>query len=77
MKDSTVRIYKYDKNGYSYSAYIYCEGDTVSDEIVGVEPVISISFVEDNISNETIQDVSSSGFKITIEGGKKMEKLLV
>ena len=71
MKDSVVRIYKYDKNGYSYTAYLYCEGDVVPNVIEGVRPTISFEFKGDNLEEEIYQDVSKAGFRITIDGGKK------
>ena len=67
--DSRVRIYKYDKNEYSYTAYIYCEGDVVPDNIDGVEPTISIGFSGNKQEDDTIHDVSISSFKATINGG--------
>ncbi len=76
MKDSFVRIYKYDKNGYTYTAYLYCEGDVVPNTIEGVQPTISIEFTGDNLEEEIYQDVSSSGFRITINGGEKDGKNL-
>ncbi len=76
MKNSFVRIYKYDKKGYTYTAYLYCEGDTVPDVITGVEPIIGITFSGDNVTDGNIQDVSTSSFKATIEGGKKDGKNL-
>ena len=33
MDDSVVRIYKYANNGYTYTPYLYCEGDEVPDVI--------------------------------------------
>ena len=67
--DSRVRIYKYDKSGYSYTAYIYCEGDTVPDSIIGVEPTISISFSGNKQTDGIIHEVAISSFKATISGG--------
>ena len=67
--DSIVRIYKYNKSGYTYTAYIYCEGDTVPNDFSGVEPSISIGFSGNKQADDTIHDVSISSFKATIDGG--------
>ena len=67
--NSVIRIYKYNKTGYTYTAYIYCEGDTVPDSFSGVEPSISIGFSGNKQADDTIHDVSISSFKITINGG--------
>ncbi len=76
MKDSVVRIYKYDKDSYSYTAYLYCEGDEVPEKITGVPPIIGITFTGDNLKDEVVQDVSKAGFRITIDGNKKDGKNL-
>ncbi len=76
MEKSFVRVYKYDKNGYSYSAFLYCGEDEVPETITGVEPSISIAFKGENLTDEVLQDVSNSGFVVTIEGGKKDGKNL-
>ncbi len=78
MKDSFVRIYKYDKTGYTYTAYIYCEGDTVPADITGVQPFIDISFSGDNVhddDNKYHEDVSISAFTATIQGSSDNSEL--
>ena len=42
---------------------IYCEGDTIPDEVEGVKPNITISFAGDNAIGNNIQNVSISSFK--------------
>ena len=67
--NSVIRIYKYNKTGYTYTAYIYCEGDAVPNSINGVEPSISVGFSGSKKEDNAIHDVAISSFKVTIDGG--------
>ena len=62
MRDSFIRVYKYDETGYTYTAYIFCEGDTVPTEIEPVGPDIHVdfSYPDDAIyANVTLTDGSA------------------
>ena len=49
MDDSVVRIYKYANNGYTYTPYLYCEGDEVPDVIEPEKPVASIVYTDEQV----------------------------
>ena len=51
MDDSVVRIYKYANNGYTYTPYLYCEGDEVPDVIEPEKPVASIVYTDEQGNN--------------------------
>ena len=68
MQDSYARIYKYAQNGYSYTAYIICEGDDVVSEEAGINPLINITFSGDKDASGNIKNVSTSSVYITIDG---------
>lgn len=72
MKDSVVRVYKYDTENYNYTAYIYCEGDDVPSSIEGIKPDINITFTDskDNPYNISKDNVTTAVVKISIDGGK-------
>ncbi len=46
MNDSTVMVYKSNK-GYTYTPFLYCEGDTVPAQIVPEKPSIGITFTDE------------------------------
>ena len=67
---SYVKVYKSDKNKYTYTPYLMCEGDTATAENASVTPSISIGF-SGSKSGSNIQNVATSSFKVTISGGRK------
>ena len=70
MDDSVVRIYKYANNGYTYTPYLYCEGDEVPDVIEPEKPVASIVYTDEqgnNIANAS-ENVNIAMTDIDIKG---------
>ena len=76
MADSKVVIYKYSKTGYSYTAYIYCEGEEVPTIVTAPKPSITVQFTDINGSTNFTQNVAIAAVKITINGGTSNGKNL-
>ena len=73
MEHSFVRIYKYDKTGYTYTAYIFC-GNEIPPEEVSIKPKITISFVGEKTGTQTHnQNIKTSAVDIKIEGNTTAE----
>ncbi len=78
MKESFVRVYKYSKTEYSYTAYIYC-GDEVAPLIdEPTVPTVKIEFKGVKNESGNLQNVSNAKLSIEITGGKNgTEKILL
>ena len=62
MANSFIRVYKYDETGYTYTAYIFCEGDVIPEEIEPIGPEINVqfSYLDDAVyANVTLADGSA------------------
>lgn len=72
MKDSVVRVYKYDKDKYTYNAYLFCEGDKVPTTIEGVKPNIKINFTDghNEITNISQNNVTTAIVGVKYDGNK-------
>ncbi len=69
MKDSFVSVYKNKKNSYQYTAYLYCEGDTIPSENIVVIPNISVEFSDEKNSENYTNNVSITTVTIHMDGG--------
>jgi len=72
MKDSFVRIHKYAKDKYSYTAYIYCAGDKVPDKIEANKPKIRVVFTDgqNRITTVAQQNVKTAMVNLTYDGNR-------
>ncbi len=69
MENSYVRIYKYDKSRYTYTAFVYCEGDVVPVEPDVPKPSIEVAFSDEKDNQNYSTNVNITSLKITIDGG--------
>lgn len=72
MKDSIVRVYKYGKSNYNYTAYVYCEGDDIPGDLDVYNPIISTSFTDKDGKEYGVakDNVTSAIVKINFDGNK-------
>lgn len=70
MEKSIVRVYKYDKSNYNYTAYVYCDGDNNLDDLDVYNPIISASFTDKNGNVYDAAKVKSAVVNITFDGNK-------
>ena len=69
MENSYVRVYKYDKTKYTYTAFVYCEGEEVPTEPPIPKPSIGITFSDEKDNTNYSTNVNITSLKITIDGG--------
>jgi prepilin-type N-terminal cleavage/methylation domain-containing protein len=80
MSNSFVRVYKYSKSEYSYTAYLYCGDDEVPDTIEVPSPTISVLLTDSsgNKNDQAVFDnVKSAVLKINMTGGSINDGSLV
>ena len=69
MENSYVRVYKYDTSRYTYTAFVYCEGEEVPVEPPIPKPSIGITFSDEKDNQNYSTNVNITSLKITIDGG--------
>ena len=74
MERSYVKVYKKSNSDYTYTAYIYCEGDPEEDNTDTVNrPDVDISFEGDSNAAGNLQNVSTAYLVIEIKGDSESE----
>lgn len=77
MEDSYVKVYKKSNSDYTYTAYIFCEGDTVTEEDeTNNKPVIDITFEGEQNAEGNLQNVATAYLVIKITGGSLHDSVI-
>ncbi len=72
MKNSIVRVYKYDKNKYNYLVHFYCGDEKLPDELPITKPKIDVVFTDTSGNDILIakKNVNSAVVNIKFNGNK-------
>lgn len=73
MKNSYVRVYKLNKNEYTYLPYLYCGNEEKSDVEIVPAPSVKILFIDDNDesnNNLIFNNINESRIYLEIVGGE-------
>ncbi len=75
MENSYVEVYKKNKTKYTYTAYLYCEGDVIPDEEDDglPKPDIDITFTDDQGSSDFTHNVAITKLSIIINGSEGVD----